>query len=151
MTVPDVDALLDRTGFDPDSSILTRRQAEILVLREEGIPQADIADELGTSRANVSSVESRARENVAKARETVDFIEALSAPVQLTVDDGTDLYDVPNMVYSACDEAGVKVNRTAPELMKLVGDAAGDAVHGREVRQDLAISVTRDGAVRVRR
>jgi Tfx family DNA-binding protein len=150
MSLPDVDELLDRAGFDAEESVLTHRQAEVLALRERGVAQADIAESLGTSRANVSSVESSARENVAKARETVAFAEALSAPVQLTVDAGTDLYDVPNMVYSACDEAGVKVNRTAPELMKLVGDAAGDAVHGREVRRDITVSVTGDGTVRVR-
>ncbi len=150
MTAGDVDELLARAGFDEDASVLTRRQAEVLVLRERGVPQADIAEQLGTSRANVSSVESSARENVAKARETVDFAEALSAPVQLTVEAGTDLYDVPNRVYSACDEAGVKVARTAPELMKLVSDAAGDAVHGRKVRHDIRVSVTGDGTVRVR-
>ena len=150
MTLPDSDELLERVGFDEDASVLTRRQAEVLALREEGISQADIAESLGTSRANVSSVESSARENVAKARETVAFAEALSAPVQVTVEAGADLYDVPNMVYSACDEAGVKVNRTAPEVMKLVGEAAGDAVHGREVRRDITVSVTSDGTVRVR-
>jgi Tfx family DNA-binding protein len=150
LTLPDVDELLDRAGFDEETGVLTRRQAEVLALRERGIPQADIADSLGTSRANVSSVESSARENIGKARETVSFAEALTAPVQLTVEAGTDLYDVPNRVYSACDNAGVKVNRTAPELMKLVGDAAGDAVHGREVRRDITVSVTSDGTVRVR-
>ena len=144
------DELLERAGFEAETSALTRRQAEVLALREEGHAQADIADVLGTSRANVSSVESSARENIEKARETVAFAEALSAPVRLTVEAGTDLYDVPNMVYSACDEAGLKVNRTAPELMKLVGDAAGDAVHSREVCRDITVSVTGDGAVRVR-
>ena len=150
MSLPDADELLERAGFDADESVLTRRQAEVLALREQGVAQADIAESLGTSRANVSSVEASARDNVAKARETVAFAEALSAPVQLTVETGTDLYDVPNRVYSACDEAGVKVNRTAPELMKLVGDAAGDAVHGREVRRDITVSVTSEGSVRVR-
>jgi Tfx family DNA-binding protein len=150
LTLPDPDDLLARAGFDADDSVLTRRQAEVLAFRERGVAQADIADELGTSRANVSSIESSARENVAKARETVAFAEALSAPVQVTVEAGTDLYDVPNMVYSACDDAGVKVNRTAPEVMRLVGEAAGDAVHGREVRRDITISVTSDGTVRVR-
>ena len=150
MSLPDVDELLERAGFDADESVLTRRQAEVLALRERDVAQADIAESLGTSRANVSSIESSARENVAKARETVAFAEALTAPVQLTVEAGTDLYDVPNMVYSACDEANVKVNRTAPELMKLVGDAAGDAVHGREVRREITVTVTSDGTVRVR-
>ena len=150
MTLPDPGDLLEQVGFDAEASVLTRRQAEVLAFRERGVSQADIAEKLGTSRANVSSVESSARENIEKARETVAFAEALSAPVRVTVEAGTDLYDVPNMVYSACDEAGVKVNRTAPEVMRLVGEAAGDAVHGREVRRDITVSVTGDGTVQVR-
>ena len=150
MTVPDADELLDEAGFDAETSVLTHRQAEVLALREQDIPQADIADSLGTSRANVSSVESSARENIAKARETVDFANALTAPVRLTIERGTDLYDVPNRVYSACDDAEVKVSRTAPELMKLIGDAAGDAVRGRAVQRDITVTVTNDGRVTVR-
>jgi hypothetical protein len=148
---PDVAALLDRTGFDPETSVLTRRQAEVLLLRERGYRQTAIADLLGTSRANVSSVETSARTNVRKARETVAFAEALSAPVRVQVGGGTDLYDVPKLVYDACDDAGVKVNHTAPELMKRVSDEAGDAVQGREVRADILVGVTSEGAVRVRR
>jgi Tfx family DNA-binding protein len=150
MTVPDADELLDRAGFDAETSVLTRRQAEVLALREQDIAQAEIADSLGTSRANVSSIEASARENIAKSRETVAFADALTAPVQLDVDEGTDLYDVPNQVYSACDSANVKVNRTAPELMKMIGDAAGDAIQGRKVRRPIALTVTNDGGVTVR-
>jgi len=147
----DVDALLERVGFDPDSNVLTRRQAEVLALRERGIRQSIIADRLGTSRANVSSIETSARSNVAKARETVAFAEALTAPVRIEVEANQDLYDVPKLVYDACDEAGVKVTHTAPDLMKIVSDEAGDAVKGREVRQDILVGVTSDGTVRVRR
>jgi len=149
-SVPDVDALLERAGFDAETSVLTRRQAEVLALREHDVRQADIADYLGTSRANVSSVEASARGNVEKARETVAFAEALSAPVRVEVASGTDLYDVPKLVYDACDDAGVKVNHTAPDLMKIVSDAAGDAIQGREVRRDLLVGVTSDGRVQVR-
>jgi Tfx family DNA-binding protein len=149
--LPDVDALLEEVGFDADTSVLTRRQAEVLVWRERGAAQADIAAELGTSRANVSSIESSARENVARARETVAFAEALDAPVRVTIEAGTDLYDVPNRVYSACDEAGVKVTHTAPEVMKMVSDEAGDAVRGREVRSDITVAVTNEGRMDVRR
>jgi hypothetical protein len=147
----DVERLLADAGFEPDESVLTRRQAEVLVLRERGVRQSTIADLLGTSRANVSSIESSARRNVEKARETVAFAETLTAPVQVTVEPGDDLYDVPKDVYDACDEAGVKVNHTAPDLMKLVADAAGDAVRGREVREPLLVGVTSEGSVRVRR
>lgn len=149
--VPDVDTLLEQVGFDPERSILTRRQAEVLVLRERGVRQTVIADCLGTSRANVSSIEASARSNVEKARETVAFAEALTAPVQVDLAAGTDLYDVPKLVYDACDDAGVKVNHTAPDLMKLVSDAAGDAIRGREVRESILVGVTSEGSVRVRR
>ncbi|WP_416838444.1 Tfx family DNA-binding protein [Haloferax sp. DFSO52] len=150
-TVPDVDELLDTAGFDPERSVLTRRQAEVLALREQGVRQSTIADYLGTSRANVSSVEASARANVEKARETVTFVDALTAPVRIEVAAGSDLYDVPKQVYDACDDAGVKVNQTAPDLMKIVSDAAGEAVKGREVKESLFVGVTSDGRVRVRR
>jgi len=146
----DVDELLAETGFDEADSVLTRRQAEVLAMRERGLRQADIADRLGTSRANVSSVEASARENVEKARETVAFAEALAAPVRVEIDAETDLYDVPKRVFDACDEVGVKVTHTAPDLMKAVSDAAGDAVQGRKVRRRLFVNVTGDGAVQVR-
>jgi hypothetical protein len=147
----DLDTLLDRAGFDPEKSVLTRRQAEVLLLRERNVRQTTIADRIGTSRANVSSIEASARANIEKARETIAFAEALSAPVTVEVEPGTDLYDVPKQVYDACDESGVKVNYTAPDLMKIVSDAADDAVQGREVRKPILVGVTSDGNVRVRR
>jgi Tfx family DNA-binding protein len=150
-SVPEADELLARAGFDAAANVLTRRQAEVLALRERGLRQSAIADRLGTSRANVSSVEASARDNVARARETVSVAEALSAAVTVEVAAGTDLYDVPDRVYDACDEAGVKVSYTAPDLMKLVSDAAGDAVQGRAVTVDLLVSVSQDGGVEVRR
>ncbi|WP_247004081.1 Tfx family DNA-binding protein [Halosolutus gelatinilyticus] len=149
--IEEVEALLDDIGFDPETSALTHRQAQVLALRERDVSQAEIAAELGTSRANVSSIEASARENLAKAKETVAFAEALRAPVRVRVPAGTDLYDVPQMVYEACDEAGVKVDHTAPDLMKVVSDAAGNAVSGRQVAKPLIVGVTSEGMVRVRR
>ena len=147
---PDADELLRQAGFDANENVLTRRQAEVLALRERGVSQAEIGDALGTSRANVSSVEASARENVRKARETVAFAEALQAPVRIEVDAGTDLYDVPSRVYEACDDASVKVGHAAPELMKYISDEAGDSVDGRAVREPLLVGVTHDGDVTVR-
>lgn len=147
---PDVDALLAEAGFDAESSVLTRRQAQVLVLRERGYRQATIASVLGTSRANIASVEASARGNVSKARETVEFAEALSAPVSIEIPAGSDLYDAPNRIFEVCDEAGVKVSHTGPDLMKLINDAAIDAIQGRRVRQELQVVVTHDGTVHVR-
>ncbi|WP_253737367.1 Tfx family DNA-binding protein [Halohasta salina] len=147
---PDVDALLERAGFDPDTSVLTRRQAEVLALREQGMRQRDIAELLGTSRANVSNVEASARENIDRARETIAFADAVAAPVRVEIPAGTDLFDVPTLVFDACDDAGLKVKHTAPELMNVVSDGADDAVEGRAIHERLLVGVTESGAVRVR-
>lgn len=150
MTFPNVDQLLEDTGFNEEESILTRRQAEVLALRERNVPQATIAEYLGTSRANVSSIEASARENIRKANETIAFFETLAAPVTLSIEAGNDLYNVPDKVYSACDDADVKVPHTAPELMKIISEKANNAVVGREIQENLKISVSTDGTVRVR-
>lgn len=147
----DVDAFLGRVGFDPARNVLTRRQATVLTLRERGVPQADIAERLGTSRANVANVEARARENVRKAREAVEFAEALRSPVRVTIDPGTDIYDVPDAVYTAADEADVTVDHGAPDLLKRVVDAAGESIRDRTVMASILVTVTRDGHVTVRR
>lgn len=147
---PDANPVLRRLGFDADTSVLTRRQAEVLVLRERGVSQADIADVLGTSRANVSKVEASARENIEKAHETVAFAEALSAPVQVEVDPGTPVFDVPDLVYEACDEAGVKVASAAAALMRRIREEASESVDDGTVTNRLLVVVDADGGVHVR-
>jgi Tfx family DNA-binding protein len=145
------DALLDRTGFDADESVLTRRQAEVLALRERGLTQATVGERLGTSRANVSAVERAARENVSRARETAAFADALAAPVKVAVEAGDDLYDVPSRVYDAADTADVKVDQTTTDLRRTVATAAAGGVDGGRVREPLLVCVTDEGTVRVRR
>jgi len=148
--VPDAATILEDAGFDAEQSVLTRRQAEVLALRERGLAQAEIAERLGTSRANVSSVEASARRNVGRAEETVAVAEALCAPVQVQIDPGTDLYDVPDRVYAACDDAGLKVDASTPELLSTVSDRASDALEGRRVAQAVTVAVTPEGELRIR-
>lgn len=146
----DAEAILRGSGFSSERTSLTRRQAEVFVLREYGFKQAAIADYTDTTRENVSGIEARARENIDKARETVEFAELVSAPVRLRIPADTDLYDLPDMVFDACDTAGIKVGQNAPELMKSISDAAGSAVEGRQVRTELVVNVTGDGTVRIK-
>jgi Tfx family DNA-binding protein len=147
----DVEEFLATVGFEEDTTILTRRQMEVLVLRERGFKQATIAGRLGTSRANVSGIEASARENVARARETVRIADLLSAPIRVEISSDSDLYDVPYRVFDACDDAGVKVNEDAPGLIRRISDAVGDAIEGREVRERFVVTVTGDGDVWVHR
>jgi len=147
----DVEEFLATVGFEEESNILTRRQVEVLALRERGFKQASIAEQLGTSRANVSGIETSARENVAKARETVRVADLLSAPVRVEIGANSDLYNVPYQVFDACDDAGVKVNEDAPELIRRISDAADNVIEGREICERLVVTITGDGDVWVHR
>jgi|GEM_PF-211867 len=147
---PDAAAILDRAGYVAEENVLTPRQAEVLALRERGLTQTEIADRLGTSRANVSSVESSARSNVEKAIATVAVAEALEAPVSLRIPANTDLYDIPDRIYAACDEADVKVDASTPELISRITDHSDAAFDGRRLVESLTVSVTAEGEISVR-
>lgn len=139
--------LLDRLGFDPEESLLTPRQAQVLVLRERELTQEQIADQWGTSRANVANVEASARTNLAKARHTVAFVEELLAPLELRIDRGTDLYDVPGRVFEFCDDCGVKADVSAMDLIDRVADEADRAVRNGSLARDVVVEIGTDGSI----
>jgi len=56
---------------DRRAGLLTEEQLLVLGLRLEGMKQDEIARKLGTSRQNVSLIERRARDNIAKAASTL--------------------------------------------------------------------------------
>ena len=143
--------VMDRVGFDPGASVLTRRQAEVLVLRSRGYTQSAIAETLGTSRPNVSNVESTATENVDRAEETLRVVRAIRSPVRVSIPPGIDIYDVREKVSEACNRADIKVQTSAPELMKLLLDEAQDVISGRTIEASLTVSVDEDGVVQVHR
>ena len=99
-----------------ESTILTDRQVEVLELRDKGYTQREVAEELGTTDANVSAVERAAEDNVAKARRTLELVRTLRAPVRFTVPSGTSFDALVDEVYARGDDAGVKVVYCRPEL-----------------------------------
>lgn len=50
---------------------MTRVQLEVLRLRMTGLTQEEVANNLGTTRQNISLVERRAHRNLEKAEETI--------------------------------------------------------------------------------
>lgn len=145
-----VENLLDDIGFDPEQNVLTRRQAEVLALRQQNLSQEEIASVLGTTRANISSIESSARRNVSRARETVAIAQALEAPIQIRIDEGTDLFDIPEIVFTACDDAEKKVAYTSAELIQQIRDAARDSIEADVIKTPLMIGVDAEGSVTIR-
>lgn len=138
---------MERPPVDLDETFLTERQAEVLARRNDGLTQRAIADDIGTSVANVSAVEGAARRNVARARRTLTLARLLGAAVRLRAEAGTDLREVVDRVYGAGDEAGVRIAYTDPELATHLHAHLADRLEDRRLTDDAAVGVLEDGEV----
>lgn len=134
---------------DPDETGLTDRQVEVLSLRERGLTQQAVADELGTTASNVSAVERAADANVEKARRTLELVRTLRAPATFSVAAGTTFDDLVSEVYDRGDEAGVTVTHCRPELYAHLYGALDGAVSRNSLDVPVTVGLTREGEVRV--
>jgi Tfx family DNA-binding protein len=130
---------------DEKSLFLTDKQIEILRMKKKGMSQADIARAFNTTRGNICIIENTALKNIEKAKNTIKFYRAMEAPIWLTVPGGTDLYDIPEIVFKAADKKRIKISvDSAMVIVKLKTEAA-DRIHGRLTNDDIDISVDAHG------
>lgn len=132
---------------DSGETFLTDRQAEILTLRHEGLTQREIADQLETTIPNISAIERAARDNIDRARRTVDLAERIETDVWIEQAAGAHLRDIVDAIYEAGDEAGVKVTFSDPELAAYLHVELRDRLEGRRLTASVDIGITADGGV----
>lgn len=98
---------------------LTPRQLEILKLRQAGKTQEEIAGLLGTTRENISIAEKRARENVKKARRTLEAYERLTA-IEVDLKDIKDPVKIPRAIFTEADRRSIKVAHSATDILEMI-------------------------------
>jgi Tfx family DNA-binding protein len=133
-----------------EGTVLTDRQVEVLELREQGYTQPEIAAQLGTTDANVSAIERAARENVEKARETLQLVESLQSPVQFTVPAGTEFETLVDEVYAQGDDADITIAHRRPELYAHLYEKLQSHSSQNQLRDATEVGITEDGEVTVR-
>jgi hypothetical protein len=129
---------------------LTPSQIKVLELRTKGYTQKEVADILGTTRANISITERRAKENVEKARRTIEVFERIGAPLKVDIEAGKDLFDVPKEVFSKASKSGIKVKEDSLSLIEKIREEVDQKVRGRNIREKIEIVVLKDGRVMIR-
>lgn len=132
---------------DADDTFLTERQKRVLVMRQEGMTQREIADEFGTSAANVSMIESAAEENVEKARRTVELAKYIRTPQRVEVEPGDHIEEVVETVYDMGDVQGVKIEYSKPELYSHIYTNLSDLFDGERFDVSVGIGINDDGTV----
>jgi len=127
-------------------SFLTPSQIQILQLRAEGYIQSEIAKIMNISRSNVSITEKRARQNLEKAINTIRIFEMI-APIVVKVEKGTDLFEIPKIVFDKADRAGIVVEYNAIQLTDMIREKMWKKLRGREVVEEFTVTVLRTGRV----
>jgi len=130
-------------------SFLTKRQLSVLRLRQAGLTQDEIAKRIKTTRANISLIEKRARENVERSRETLKEWNSILSPVRVTVQKGTDVMTIPEFVFSEADRSGIHVRTDSIGLITLIKKEKSDAIINRVVTEEFEIDIALSGEVNI--
>jgi len=131
----------------PSKSFLTDQQIKILRLRARGLRQSEIAELLGTSRANVSILERRALEKIEKARNTLLLWEQINSKVSVEVRRGDDIFEIPERLFRKADEIGVKVPYSTAEIIAFLVEHA--PVEDRLAKRDFTLFLDSSDRLRV--
>jgi len=130
-------------------SFLTEKQIKVLELRAKGYTQEQIAKILGTSRVNVTILEKKAKENVEKARKTIELFESLT-PIKVTIKKDANIFDIPEMIFSEADKHGIEIIYNSTSIIGMVRRSAGDKIFGNRVIRDFEILILRSGKIIVK-
>ena len=132
-----------------EDTFLTERQLEVYIRRKRGESLSEIANALGTSRSNICAIERKAKNNIKKALNTIKLIESLEYPVRITINAGTDLYDIPGIIYRKADERDIKIPLSGPSILRLIEDTCSHKLRNRQVLRDIVIGINERGDVTI--
>jgi Tfx family DNA-binding protein len=130
-------------------SFLTKRQLAVLRLRQAGLTQEEIARRIKTTRANISLIEKRARENVERSRETIREWNSVVSPVRVNVPKGMDVMSVPDIVFAEADKASIHVKCDSIGLITLIKKEKSNSISNRIVNEPFEVDIANSGDVTI--
>ena len=126
-------------------SFLTERQLRVLKLRLKGRSQQDVAGILGTTRSNISILEKRAHQNISRAKLTLHQWMMVQSPICLKISRGTDVFDLPDIIFGAADEKGIHLPVTSLDIVVQLKSQAPNIFGKRNIKKDVQIYINEVG------
>lgn len=132
--------------IDTNKTHLTKKQFEMLQMKIAGKSLSEIARELHTSRANVSSIAKTAEENVKKSRNTLKLMELINWPIKIDAGVGSNIYEISEKVFREADRKKIKICHNYSELVRLITEALGPThLKRRKALNNFSVVVSKDG------
>jgi HTH-type transcriptional regulator, fmd operon transcriptional regulator len=131
------------------NGLFNQKQLKILKYRARGFTQSETAKELGTTRANISMIEWRARKKLEKARKTIEAYEALQSSHKLVVGKGTKLAEIPLLILHEGDKRHIHVKSDIIEIVRLVRAVKPSAVKDGKTNRPVVFTINERGKLLV--
>lgn len=131
------------------SGFFSQKQLKVLRLRAKGLTQLETASELGTTRANVSMIEWRARRKLERAKQTLKVYEALQSSHTLIIDKGTKLADIPPIVLHKGDKLKIHIRSDLVEIVRLVRALKPNCVEDGKLTRNIIFRINERGKLDV--
>ena len=109
----------------------------------------ETAKELGTTRANVSMIEHRARRKIEKARETIEASESLQSSHKVVVEEGTKLSEIPLLVLHEGDRHHIHVRSDIVKIVRLVRAIKPKCVNNGSLTRSVTFLINEKGKLSV--
>ena len=113
--------------------------------------QMETARTLGTTRANVSMIELRARRKIAQAKETLDAFRSTLTDHMLVVPKGSRFYDIPPLVLGEGDKWGTHIQSNIVEIVRMVKDLKPPCLKNGKTSRNITFVFNRAGKLRIER
>ena len=110
--------------------------------------QKETAKELGTTRANVSMIELRARRKVLLARETLRAYQSTLTEHHLVIPKGTKLYEIPTAVLREGDRFGIHIQSNIVEIIRIVKGLHPVCFEGGKTNRSISFVFNQSGKLR---
>ena len=137
------------TRFRSPSTVLTRKQWQVMRLRATGLTQTQVASRLRTTRENVSIIEHRAHENLRAAKATLEALEQLSDSRQLIIPSGTSVFEATSMILRRGDILRVKLNTNADSILALLRSRCKGRIRGHHLTSVIRVQINEDGSITI--
>ena len=129
------------------NGLFTNRQKEVPRYRKSGMTQQQVADLIHTSKANVCTIERSARENIRRAKETLEFVNTLDARLLCVIKKGSDLFDSFSLIIEEAQKTGTQISFDQIDLINRLRDEFPHRIHGRFIKQDIEVFLETSGGL----
>jgi Tfx family DNA-binding protein len=131
---------------DFHSTILTKRQWEVLRYRAEGLTQRQVAMKLGTSREDVSEIEHRVLRKISAAKATLVAMQNLRATGEVLLPTGTSIFEAVSMIILRADILEIKLSSSGDDMLASVRSKCRSKIRGHHLISPVTAIIERDGS-----